>query len=84
MIVYKGRESRVVHPQRFENILLNELLVGLSADPFQQVSEHDVAQIGVGPSFAGLKVQRFVIKDQLVRGAGFILGGVVGDAGCVR
>jgi hypothetical protein len=34
--------------------------------------------------FARLKVERPVIKDQLVRGAGFILCGVVADAGGVR
>ena len=38
----------------------------------------------VGPFFARLKVQRFVIKDQFVWGAGFILGCVVGDRGCMR
>ena len=79
----KREHSRVIHSQRFENVLLNELKVGLSADPLKQISKHDIPEVAVGPSLTGLEVQRLIIKVQFVGRAGYIFRGVVGDAGSV-
>src|SRR6478672_12548993 len=76
----KREHSRVVHSKRFENILLNELSVGLSADSLQQITQHDVSEVAVGPSFTGLEVQRRIIEVQFVWRARHIFRGVVGDA----
>src|SRR4029077_3871412 len=81
---YKGHKPRAVHPKWFENILPNELLIRLAADLFQQVPERDISQVCVCPLFTGLKIRRHVTEQQVFRGTGFILGGIVGDAGCMR
>src|SRR5215470_12120541 len=67
----------VLHAQRLEDVFLQEILVGLSADFLDQVARQRVARIVVLPIFSGMKLQGLVseARDEFFRGRGYRLGG---------
>jgi hypothetical protein len=82
-----GIVAGIFHVERREDVFLQELLVALAADLFNQIAEEDVTRVAVVELRAGFEIERLIAEA----GDGFPGGGrqglcgyVVREAGEVR